>query len=210
VIGTCRDRAGNVATVAVPLRYDSAPPPVRVVSDAGDGSVSLRWQTGVPLSSLVVSRSPGLNGATNSIVYHGNGGSFRDTRVLNGVRYRYTLTAVDLAGLASVRDILVTPGPHLMAPAGGAHVTAPPLLQWTPVNGASYYNVQLYRAGKVLSAWPTQARLQLGRSWSFHGRHFRLRPGRYRWYVWPGFGSKAAARFGALIGSGSFTVSRGG
>jgi hypothetical protein len=208
VTGTCRDRAGNVSTVTIPLRYDSAPPPVRVAADAGDGSVSLRWHPEVPLSSLVVTRSPGLNGASHSVVYRGHGTSFRDTRVLNGVRYHYTLTAVDQAGLTSVHSIDVTPGPHLVAPARGAHVSSAPLLQWTPVNGASYYNVQLYRGGKVLSAWPAHARFQLPQHWSFDHRHFQLKPGRYRWYVWPGFGTRSAGRFGALIGSGSFTVGR--
>jgi hypothetical protein len=208
VIGTCRDQAGNVATMSVPLRYGGAPPPLRVAANTGDGAVSLQWRAGVALSSLVLSRSPGIGGAARSVVYRGSRASFRDTNVRNGVRYRYTLTAVDPAGIASVRTIFVTAGPHLIAPMVGARLNAPPLLSWTPVNGASYYNVQLFRAGKILSAWPTEVRLQLQRTWTFEGRRIRLKPGRYRWYVWPGFGSRSAARYGSLVGSGSFTVSR--
>jgi len=34
----------------------------------------------------------------------------------------------------------------------------------------------------------------------------KLGRGLYRWYVWPGFGSKAAARYGKLIGTSSFRV----
>jgi hypothetical protein len=65
------------------------------------------------------------------------------------------------------------------------------------VGGASYYNVQLYRGGRLIrTAWPTRARLRL--------RH--LRPGRYRWYVWPGYGSRAERGFGRLVGHSSFVA----
>ena len=48
------------------------------------------------------------------------------------------------------------PKPELLAPPNGAVLTAPPLLRWSKVRGADYYNVQLLRDGrKVLSAWPT-------------------------------------------------------
>ncbi len=54
------------------------------------------------------------------------------------------------------------------------------MLAWTPVRGATYYNVQLFHGGgKVLSMWPAHARLQLPRAWRFKGHHYRLRPGRY-------------------------------
>jgi hypothetical protein len=81
-------------------------------------------------------------------------------------------------------------------------------LRWTPVLGASYYNVQLYRGGeKVLSAWPTRTSLQLTRRWSYNG-HRRLRPGTYYWYVWPGFGPRAATRYGPEIGRRKFVIVR--
>jgi hypothetical protein len=76
------------------------------------------------------------------------------------------------------------------------------------VRRATYYNVQLYRGGKVLSEWPTRPTLELKYAWKFAGRGYRLRPGRYRWYVWPGFGKKAAGRYGTLIGTGTFVVAR--
>jgi hypothetical protein len=37
-----------------------------------------------------------------------------------------------------------------------------------------------------------------------------LKPGRYRWYVWPGYGSRAAIVYGRLIGMARFTVTSGG
>ena len=76
------------------------------------------------------------------------------------------------------------------------------------MHGASYYNVQLYRGAKVLSTWPAHARLQLRPTWRFDHRRYRLKPGRYRWYVWPGFGRRGSARYGRLIGSGGFVVTR--
>jgi hypothetical protein len=35
----------------------------------------------------------------------------------------------------------------------------------------------------------------------------RLTPGRYDWYVWPGFGRRAAERYGHLIVHRKFTFS---
>ena len=88
-------------------------------------------------------------------------------------------------------------------------MTAPPLLRWRPFRGATYYNVQLYRVGqKVLSRWPTRTRLQLTRTWSFRGTRYRLRPGTYSWFVWPGYGKPAAARYGKILLRGRFVVVR--
>jgi hypothetical protein len=91
----------------------------------------------------------------------------------------------------------------------GAHVTRPPVLRWRAVRGATYYNVQLYRAGrKVLTTWPKQPRLKLQRQWKLNGVAQRLEAGVYRWYVWPGFGRAAERRYGRLLGTSTFTVSR--
>ena len=51
---------------------------------------------------------------------------------------------------------------------------SPPTLVWAPAKGASYYNVQLIRAGrKVLSAWPTRTSFRLRRTWLYKGRRYR-------------------------------------
>jgi hypothetical protein len=97
----------------------------------------------------------------------------------------------------------------LVAPPVGARVTQPPLLRWRAVRGATYYNVQLYRDGrKVLTTWPKQPRLKLQRQWRLNGVVHRLNAGVYRWYVWPGFGRTANHRYGRLLGTSTFTVSR--
>jgi len=203
VVGTCRDRAGNVASLAAHLRYLATPPVLHVEPNPGDGIVFLHWESS---ADVTIVRSPGLSGANASMVYHGHSGSFKDAHARNGVRYKYTLTATDQAGNVTVRTISVTPGPRLLSPVANARLSAPPVLRWTPVRGASYYNVQLYRNGKVLTQWPAHSSLRLKSAWRFNGHPYRLRPGRYRWYVWPGFGALASARYGRLIGAGTFVV----
>lgn len=207
VLGSCIDRAGNVASLAVPLRYSATPPPLNVRITTGDQLVTMRWQTPSGLSSFSILRSPGLDGRRTSVVDRGGRGVFSDARVRNGVRYRYTIKARDQAGNMAVRTVDATPGIRLLSPPSGSQVTSPPLLRWTAVLRATYYNVQLFRNGrKVLSSWPARASLRLSRSWSFKDSRFRLRPGHYRWYVWPGVGPRSAALYGAMVGTATFTV----
>jgi hypothetical protein len=203
VMGICHDRAGNVAPLAVSFRYDATPPTLGAAATPGDGIVSLRWRSNAGVEIL---RSPGLHGPRPSVLYAGNAGSFTDTRSRDGVRYAYTIRAKDFAGNEAQRSISVTPGPQLLAPAASARATTPPLLRWTPVRGAAFYNVQLYRGRKVLSVWPAHASFQLNHVWRFGGSEVHLAPGRYSWYVWPGFGSLAAPRYGRLIGHRTFIV----
>ena len=74
---------------------------------------------------------------------------------------------------------------------------------------AGYYNVQLYRKGrKILSAWPQSARYQIERRWRYAGQAQRLSPGRYVWYVWPGYGDRSQANYGDLVGRRAFVVVR--
>ena len=97
-------------------------------------------------------------------------------------------------------------GIRLLAPAPGASLSAPPTLSWTAIPKASYYNVQLFKGTKILSAWPTKASLKLKRTWRFGGQRHRLARGRYRWYVWPGFGSRKAAHYGHGVGTATFVI----
>jgi hypothetical protein len=207
ITGACVDNAGKTATAAATIRYDSTPPALQPVADPGDQSVRLQALATdlAPLAGIEIVRSPGLRRAKRTMLHSGSG-SFDDTRVRNGSRYQYTFIARDVAGNVSERTLTVVPGPRLVAPVSGATVTAPPLLRWTPVRHASYYNVQLYRGKKVLSLWPAHANLQLKSGWTFARRHHRLRAGRYRWYVWPGYGRRSAGRYGHLVGAGTFVV----
>jgi hypothetical protein len=77
------------------------------------------------------------------------------------------------------------------------------------VKRAAYYNVQLVRGKKILSAWPASNHLRLRSSWVYQGHHYRLHRGVYRWYVWPGFGARSKARYGSVLGGSSFVFSPG-
>jgi hypothetical protein len=133
--------------------------------------------------------------------------------------HRFEVRAIDAAGNADAIPALhewkiqaparTIATSALLAPRGGARVTKPPLLRWRPVARARYYNVQVFRGKqKVLSVWPTRARLQLRARWKFAGRVRRLTPGAYRWYVWPGFGVPSARNYGQLLGQSTFVVVR--
>ena len=151
-----------------------------------------------------VVRTPGRGGTRSSTIYRGRPRNLKDLRVRNYRRYRYTVVATDRVGHRSRKgSASAVPKPELLAPPNGAVLTSPPLLRWSKVRGADYYNVQLLRDGrKVLSGWPTRARLQLKRRWRFEGRVRRMRPGTYEWNVWPGYGPRRRANYGSRIGKG--------
>ena len=205
---TCQDNAGKTITVAsAPFAYDATPPQLTAAATTGDRTVQLSWQTAgdlAPVASVTVVKNPG-----DETVYSGAATTYTDTKVTNGVTYTYVITARDAAGNASTQAVLATPSARLLQPVANANVksSTPPMLTWTPVRGATYYNVQLYRQGaKVLSMWPAHASLQVPRKWRFDGHRYRLRPGRYRWFVWPGFGKRSAGRYGHRIGAGTFVA----
>lgn len=205
--GTCTDSAGKQVTAGLPIRYDATPPRVTFSVAPGDGWVRVRWKATdvAPLASVRITRASGPHHRVR-LPGIGAGRAFRDRSVHDGSTYRYAITVTDQAGNTTTDARTVIVGPHLLAPQAGARTKAPPVLTWTPVRGATYYNVQLFRNGKVMSTWPTGTHLRLPRSWAFDGRRYRLRPGRYRWYVWPGFGAPALARYGPLIGTATFVV----
>jgi hypothetical protein len=209
VVGGCHDAAGNYATRGFPLSYDAIPPRLASVKAApGNRGVTVSWTTAADTVSSRVTRSPGKKG--RAVVYSGVARRFRDAGLVNGRTYHYTVTVLDQAGNRSSKTVAARPELSLgLVPRRGARLSRAPLLRWPAVRGARYYNVQLYRGRlKLLTAWPARARLRLHRHWSFQGRRFALAPGRYRWYVWPGYGSRAAHRFGAFVGQSSFVVVR--
>ena len=210
IAGTCTDNAGKVASASLPLSYDATPPALAASSQPADGSVDLTWQASAgpaPLQWVQVARDPGVAPSAASVLYQGGGTSYQDKRVRNGTRYTYTITAMDQAGNVAQETVTAKPGMRLLAPAAGASLSAPPALSWTAVPKASYYNVQLFKGKKkILSTWPTKAGLQLKRTWRFGGHRHRLARGTYRWYVWPGFGSRKAAHYGHVVGTATFSI----
>lgn len=195
VAGRCRDAAGNVsAPGSFGLRYDSTPPKLtELAADAADRAVALKWKDSKDVAHVTIARG-------TTTIYNGKPvSSFTDKQLRNGVRYAYTLTATDAAGNPATVRIAAQPAPPLIAPRREAHLSGGVTLRWRAVPKASYYNVQLWSKGvKVLTTWPTAPNLRLS----------HLTSGRYVWHVWPGFGPRSRHRFGALVGTSSFVVTR--
>ena len=208
VAGACRDKAGNSASASVALRYDATAPVLRAVKALSkDGIAVLTWQASSDTAAIEVVRTPGVKGNKPALIFRGKAKTFRDQRVAIGKRYRYTVMSRDVAGNTTKRAVAFRLASGLLRPAPGASVRVPPLLAWRAVAGAKYYNVQVYRGSrKVLSFWPNRTSFRLQRSWQFEGRKFKLVPGRYRWYVWPGLGVRAKNRYGPLLGTSTFVV----
>jgi len=207
VSGGCVDAAGNKGTATATFQYDSTPPTVRSVAvSVSSRTATFTWKLPPDATSVIVTRTPGRSGKRPSQVYDGRAGTFHDRNLEPGVTYRYQVAVSDAAGNRRLIDARVIV-PALYLPAAGERVAAGAILAWARVPGASYYNVQLFRGShKVLSVWPTRPRLRLPGRWSYAGKTYRLSPGRYRWYVWPGQGALKAARYGALLGGSSFIV----
>jgi hypothetical protein len=202
--GSCTDKAGNSASASIAFKYDATPPSVsQVVADAGNGTVTLHWTISTD-SSVTVIRTADKKGATPRTVYNGTGESFTDTKLTNGLRYHYSISAVDQAGNTAEANATAVPL-ALSTPAHGTKLHSPPRLTWAKVAGASYYNVQLFNAGKkILSVWPHTTSFKLPRAWTYAGKKHRLVPGTYRWYVWPGYGPRKASKYGKLLGGSVF------
>ncbi len=159
VVGRCWDRAGNVSAPGTfDLRYDAtAPSLARVTASGRDHKVRLEWA--VPDAADLDVRRDGRR-----LLSGGPSGAMVDRRLRNGHRYQYVVSATDAAGNTAKRTLSVVPGPRLLGPRAGVALDHPPLLRWTRIRGADYYNVQVFRGKrKVLSAWPTQPKLRLPR-----------------------------------------------
>jgi hypothetical protein len=212
VSGSCRDRAGNATAASATLKYDATPPALGALAvKPGNRTAKLDWKV-QDATSIQLVRAPGVKGDAESIVFNGAGSAkgYKDRKLRPGRQYQYRLTATDQAGNQSTKTVDYLARGALLNPAPGERVTRPPLLVWTAKRGASYYNVVLVRGRRVYSAWPTQARLQLPRAWTYHGRRYKLRPGTYSWFVWPGHGPLSAGRYGKLLGGSTFTFGGSG
>ena len=226
---TARDASGNAASrqAAVivyppgspppppPPIVDRTPPPdvTSLSAKPGAAKITLSWSkpAGDDFDHVVITRGEALVGAVPTQIYEGSGTSLVDRGVRNGVQYRYVAVSVDRSGntSAGVAVVAVPKRLLLVAPLDGARVAKPPLLRWLATKGADYYNVQLFRGTtKILTVWPLKSQFALHRTWKFGGRKITLTQGTYHWYVWPGFGARAAVRYGGMLGSSSFAVTR--
>jgi hypothetical protein len=194
-------------SLSTTIKLDKTPPTLsKLAVRPGARRLDLSWVASSDTQLVQVMRKSNARGGKSGLVYSGTRASFRDTRVKVGTRYRYTVTAIDQAGNRAARTLTVSVR-TLFAPMPSERVSRAPVLRWTPVKGAQYYNVQLVRGKKILSAWPATTHFQVPRSWVYHGHRYRLHRGAYRWYVWPGIGSRSANRYGRMLGGNSFVFS---
>ena len=204
---TSLDRSTTMS-LSKTIKLDTTPPTLSKLGvRAGSRRLDLSWVASADTQLVQVMRTSNARGGKSGLVYSGTRASFRDTRVSVGARYRYTVTAIDQAGNRTAKTLAVAAARTLFAPMPGERVSRAPVLRWTPVKRARYYNVQLVRGKKILSAWPATTRFQVPRSWVYHGHRYRLQRGVYRWYVWPGLGTLSANRYGGMLGGSSFVFS---
>jgi hypothetical protein len=207
VTGSCQDFAGNVGGASFSFSYDATPPGLMAVkAKLRNRSAEVTWRKSADTQVIEVVRAPGRKGQGETMVHRGSDTGFRDTGLVVGRKYEYRVAGFDQAANRTEHTITIVARGALLSPAPGAHVTSPPALAWTPVRKATYYNLQLIRGRKVLSVWTLRPSFQVGRSWIYKGRRYRLKPGVYRWFVWPGYGRIKAANYGRLLGSSTFVV----
>ncbi len=174
----------------------------------GSGLLKLTWTrpTDSDFDHVTVLVSTSAKRPAGAVAYEGPASAYTERRFRNGLYYRYVVVSYDHSGNASHGVATVVPASVLLrSPPDGATARKPPSLVWTAVPKATFYNVQLYNRGrKVLSTWPTAAKLALAQKWSYAGRRFKLEKGLYQWYVWPAFGPRSKFRYGQLLGQGTF------
>jgi hypothetical protein len=210
--GSCRDRAGNVsAPLPLTFNYDTTPPALTgvVATVAADRTARLRWTAGADAQAVTVVRSPGDGAAATRTVLDGpaTANTATDGPLTAGMTYTYSVTVRDAAGNAATAATTATAPPAATAASQSKAKARRPSLTWRSQPKAKYYNFQLFRNGhKILSAWPTAAHYTLKPTWRYRGHTYKLVAGRYRWYVWPGYGRQAEHRYGRLLAKGAVKV----
>jgi hypothetical protein len=61
---------------------------------------------------------------------------------------------------------------------------------------------------KILSRWTNGPSLRFNSPWKWEGRNYKMTKGIYTWYVWPGYGARAAVKYGNLMGLATFQLTK--
>lgn len=209
---TATDWGGHAVAAGFSVQVVNSVPPAPVhgfVARGRNSSVRLVWQkpTDWDARRVVVSRARRGTTQWRVVLRTQRTTAFTDTRVANGREYRYRALSYDLVGNVSAPALFDARPSRFVSPAWRARLTSAPRLRWASVRGADYYNVQVWRdSTEVLSRWPSRPSQRMLASWRFGGQLQTLEPGTYFAYAWPGYGSKARARYGKLIGWTKFIV----
>ena len=216
---------------ALPPPTDNTPPanPTGLTGKGGDRRATLKWTNPKDSDFAAVEIERGTNAAfssanaTGTVVYHGTGTSYVDKGLTNDVSYRYVVHSLDKNGnRSSGVPINITPQLQLLKtpPDGTRLATIPKKFVWARDPKAAYYNFQLFLGGslvlqstdaeprKILSTWTTGPSLNFKNPWKWEGKSYKLAKGTYTWYVWPGYGARAAVTYGPLMGSATFQITK--
>lgn len=125
--------------------------PYGLTAVGSDGAVQLNWSPSPYATGYKLSRTTYIGGNPVVQSVYGQTGSYRDTSVINGVSYYYTISAFNEFGESPASNPVYA-YPYLPAPAAPTNLTAHPvdslvLLQWNTVAGAVYYDVQRSYSG---------------------------------------------------------------
>jgi HYR domain-containing protein len=202
---------GNVSEASRAWVVDTNPPLIvrGLRTNFGDDWIGLSWlkHSDVDFDRVVISRRRAGTSHWNRIATLRRSTAFRDSNVRNDVRYVYALRSIDRVGNRSAAAKVEGRASRILRPGYDAVRSAPPLIDWVAVRRATYFNMQLwYQGRKLLSVWPEKSSYRLRASWIYAGRRHTLSSGRYLVYVWPGFGAKAAAHYGSLVGWTAFRM----
>jgi hypothetical protein len=203
------DASGNASAAA-------APPAVVIPDMTGPGvpaafsvkpkglviAMSWRLPTAADLLKIVIvrnsTRAP-RSLTDGNVVFTGKAAK-ASVKQKAGTTAWYRAFAVDRAGNASATvGVRIKQPVYRLFPENGSELRGTVRLTWKKPKRATYFNVQVYLGStRITQAWPKSASFKIPRS--------KLKKGKtYTWYVWPGVGSKAAGRYGTLIGKSTFT-----
>jgi hypothetical protein len=202
---------GNVNLASYDWVVDRTPPAAvaRFAARAAHRRVTLSWTRPIDVDydRVRLWRKRASAGSWRLLTQAARAASYADRSVVNHVRYSYRIESLDRAGNVSASTALTAWPSPIVAPGYLEVVHSGPLIDWRSVRRARYYNMQVWRDGrKILSVWPSRSRYRLSSNWTFRDRRHRLSEGRLTVYVWPGFGRKAAVRYGPLWGRTAFVV----
>jgi hypothetical protein len=219
---TCKafDLSGESASHTTTVRIDQTPPTAVVATPARPPDASPFYTAPLPISWSATDATSGIAACT-SLTYAGPDGpvvaatgTCRDRAGNVSAPLPFTFSYNTTAATAAPA-VAATTAPTV-AVAGQAAATGTssaktkakrPTLAWRALPNAKYYNLQIFRNGrKILSAWPTVTHYTLKARWRYHGHSYTLGAGRYRWYVWPGYGPRAAHRYGRVLAKGTVSV----
>ena len=214
-----RDRAGEdrpakQGAPTAPTSLDRTPPGnvTGLSVNVSGRSALLRWRlpADADFDHLEIDRTK-AGAKTGAAVYKGTGTTFTDHRLTTGVQYRYLIVTYDHTGNHSAGVGRPSEGQRATAVRAGSRRegrrTGDPSLA-TDTKGDLLQRAALPQRQEGLQLVPDPHEARAPESMEARRSHDSLQRGRYDWYVWPAFGTRAKPRFAPLEGFNSFVVTK--